>query len=555
MGTIVFDDRRMVPGQKRVPQGAGMRLAAAAGGGAALVGKGLGMLSQAMQEHAEKYEDQERKADYINYQSHVKRTFREAELAAAQTADRKQVEKIYSDWHTNAQKFLTGKNESGVPNIRWKDQRKAMESVLPSLKEQADGAYAERLSAISRQDTDAKGVNSINEGTETGNYNLVNAGIDMRASAGGWTPEQVKGYREETLTKADRFRADQRIIAIEGLSPEEASTAAEEFSGSVSNFEHLNDVERKGYQQKAKEAAANAAANFKKQQAVVQAQSNGAVVDFVMENKRLPGAAERAGMGLTAETVHALEKSIPKPIDPSTPQYAETANSLDYYEFLTRVNGYKKSEDPTGEKLRTLAVEATGFGAGSDRALKDVQAVAEGTKADNNISTESKTAVKRHILNLATDAVKRANDYNPPGWKRHAAYLGGELKADDKGKLDLEKSSGEVFDLYSQLVGFAETLQKNANLTETQYYEAIKKHPVFVQLQDTSNLGTYATSFYRYADNKQRFGEFDEVPAPEDFGKIPTATDFGKSKATRTFSVELDDGTAAFISATGGLYR
>jgi len=400
MGRIPIDLRvdysQRNPEPTSVPGDFGMGRFRAVQERAAVIGKIGGQVADIATEYAAKNKQADLRADNLAFNTQLQSIQSDASQRASQTDDPNEIRQIWDEAHSRIGSWISGKNEKGVPNIRWNDQRGEMISAGDALKSGFQTSAERRIAEVGKRNSNAKAMQARYDGKMSGNPDGIIQGVTVMRENGTYTAEEAKIQMQADFVEMDMTVAKNNIVAIEGMEPAKALAASlafekamtvKEKDGKWSAFEHLPDGKRSDFVNQAKKAAADSQTRFKAQQAAAQAQSNGAVVDFFVQNGRAPTASERAGMGLTAETVQSLESGQ---IEKISPELEEPAALQLRQEML----GYNPAEDVGRAQQLGWARRIEGFtDPGVKKFLRDNLERATTTDA-NDVDSRVKTQIE-----------------------------------------------------------------------------------------------------------------------------------------------------------------
>jgi hypothetical protein len=261
------DYSRSNPEPTPVPGDFGMSRFRAVQERAGVIAKLGGQVADIATSYAAKNKRADLRADAMAFETQAKTIQSAAQLEAEQTSDPNQVRMIWEKAHSDLNTWVNGKNEKGVPNIRWNDQRGQIIPVADALKADFGTAAERRIAEIGRIDTNAKFQREIYDGTLAGNPEQIRGAVMGMLENGTYTKEQAETALRVNYLKMDLTVAKNQIVAIEGMDPEKALAASQAFEkamtvkekdGSWSAFQHIPENDRATMVDQAKKAAGKA---------------------------------------------------------------------------------------------------------------------------------------------------------------------------------------------------------------------------------------------------------------------------------------------------------
>ncbi len=377
----------------RLPAGFGMApQAAKVQQGRAIARQGLRTADVAA-DYAAKNRQADQRADVMAYKSNLAAVQQEMQRQLAETSDPRRVRDITEKSWQKIDSWVAGKNDKGVPNIRWNSQRSELQQATAVFQNEFRLAAEQRIAEIGKRDTNTKAKQAQYDAEMSGNREQIAEAVQVRVKNGTLTAEEGQVEKRSAFLRSDLILAKNNIISIEQMQPDQAAEAAKTFEegltarekGEWVAFEHIPEADRKTLVRLAKDAAATAKKRAAEQEKARQAESNSAVVEFIQQNGRLPGAGERAGMELTAETTKTLESGRLERISPALEPAAAIAMRKEMLE-------YNPDEDEDKSKLLNYARRIEGFSSPATKNfLKDVLRRAtdqEGSAVDKLVDTE-----------------------------------------------------------------------------------------------------------------------------------------------------------------------
>ena len=141
--------------------------------------------------YAEKNKRADMAADEMSYRVEKIRLLQEAEVAAGRTSNAKEISQIYANAQNAIDKWTTGDDGNGNPNIRWKDQVAGIRSNANQFRVELDAAKMARQERLSKETTKAKADTALN-------ISIANLDVDGAKSAssvlleGGFINSEMK---------------------------------------------------------------------------------------------------------------------------------------------------------------------------------------------------------------------------------------------------------------------------------------------------------------------------------------------------------------------------
>ncbi len=344
-------------------------------------------------DYAAKNRQADMQGDNLGYRTKLAAVQQEMQQKLKGTSDPAKVRDITEKAWQTVSSYVTGKNDKGVPNVRWNSQRSALQRATDDMQEEFRVVAEQRIAEIGKRDTNTKAKQAQYDAEMSGNREQIAEAVQVRVKNGTLTAEEGQVEKRSAFLRSDLILAKNNIISIEQMQPDQAAEAAKTFEegltarekGEWVAFEHIPEADRKTLVRLAKDAAATAKKRAAEQEKARQAESNSAVVEFIQQNGRLPGAGERAGMELTAETTKTLESGRLERISPALEPAAAIAMRKEMLE-------YNPDEDEDKSKLLNYARRIEGFSSPATKNfLKDVLRRAtdqEGSAVDKLVDTE-----------------------------------------------------------------------------------------------------------------------------------------------------------------------
>ena len=121
----------------------------------AVIGKGIDMVGQMMENYAQSRKQIDVEADEATFKVFAKKRMANADFAARNATDPKEIDRIYSSAQNDIRQYIDG-DTGGTPNIRWKDHQRDITNRFVQLSGDIEIATAEKKFELYDRDTIAK---------------------------------------------------------------------------------------------------------------------------------------------------------------------------------------------------------------------------------------------------------------------------------------------------------------------------------------------------------------------------------------------------------------
>jgi hypothetical protein len=428
MGLIPMDlsvSYQRNPEPTAVPRGFGMeRFNKVAERGQVIANIG-GKVADIATDYAAKNKRADLLADELAARSQFKIIQTEAQLKASETDDPNEIRQIWTDAHGKYSRWVVGKSEKGVPNIRWSDQQKQMVAHSDALQGEFRTTAEMRIAEVGKRNSNAKALQAQRDAEMAGDRETITQAVQVRIENGTLTREEGEVERRASFLKSDLTLAKNNILNIDGMEPAkalEAATAfetalmAKEEDGSWAAFEHIPEADRKTLVKQAKDSALASTDRFKKQEALRVGTSNGRVFKFIQENERMPSPAERIQLNLEPETVKSLDTGRLEKISPALEGVAALS-------IKKQIEAYDKTKDPDGAQSLALMMRIDGFkDAGAKKWLSGKLADALSDDPTKGVDALAKTQIEDALVGAGFKDKKDNKALTREITLEHAAY-------------------------------------------------------------------------------------------------------------------------------------
>lgn len=131
-------------------------------------------------------------ADEMAYRTKKLEVLQNAKLAASKTSNSKEIDSIYKEAQNSINKYATGNDQNGNPNIRWKDQVASIQSDSNQFRVQLEEYKIDRKMKLSNSTTRAKSKHTMAVSIENRDINGFKKGTSTLVSAGAISSEEKK---------------------------------------------------------------------------------------------------------------------------------------------------------------------------------------------------------------------------------------------------------------------------------------------------------------------------------------------------------------------------
>jgi len=223
MGTIPISlndtQYRSNPEAPALPANFGMNRFAAVQERAQVIGKIGGQISDIATQYAAKNKAADLRADALAAQAELSSINADADLQAKSTTDPAKIRQIYEDAHIRYTEYVSGvstkEGREGVPNVRWGEQKKELIGSSGAVMSQFRTRGESRIAEVGRQATNATALQTVYDGIQTGNHDLIKQGWQIQVDNGTLTPEEATLKQTESFVRADTLDVKTNVSRIE----------------------------------------------------------------------------------------------------------------------------------------------------------------------------------------------------------------------------------------------------------------------------------------------------------------------------------------------------
>ena len=410
----------------------------------AVIGKGIDMVGQMMENYAQSRKQIDVEADEATFKVFAKKRMANADFAARNATDPKEIDRIYSSAQNDIRQYIDG-DTGGTPNIRWKDHQRDITNRFVQLSGDIEIATAEKKFELYDRDTKLKHQAILNDAISSGDSGSIDSAITVLSKSGMYSPEELNLLKTESEQKANGVAIENEKQSIEQqifVNPQSVmDNITEQMNGVKTHYmlspEDLNSMFNAANARKNKQVSANETAMWDRINAIKAGEGGDSFKSVIndLENLRVVG-------GLEPSAYNSLKKIAENP-------YGETKDAMSADELSViwdDVSAYDPEQDVRYDNAKGLWSRINAISNERDRTLltsmmKDAQdgepmspywgefqeiINAESRRnifGDSEISTETAVFAKREIAKYLRE--------NPQD-RRGAETLYESITKDDK---------------------------------------------------------------------------------------------------------------------------
>lgn len=432
MGTIPISlndtQYRSNPEPTNLPGNFGMQGPEAAQRRAQVIGRIADQTFDIATHYAAKNKQADLRADALAAQSEMAAIAADADLQAKATTDPAKIRQIYDDAHVRYSEYVTGastkEGREGVPNVRWGEQRKEFIGSSGAVLKQFQTKAESRIADVGRQATNATALQTVYDGIQTGNHELIKQGWQIQVENGTLTPEEAGLKQTESFVKADVLAVKTNVSRIENMDLAQAKEARdalvsglreEDGDGGFVAFNHLDPADREEYIARADAAVEKVKKRVERNE-----------IDRYLKD----AVADPSMVNFSARKVEQMYPALPDSV--KLKLRADEAKQVppmtkDSYKLAMLDISMANADDPASGMLLARDLDRRGFKRSEDRALYRA--------FDDKFNPSAQAAVPQHYSQqfsdekvALTDALTEANSR---GFWRPQALDGSTKKGDE----------------------------------------------------------------------------------------------------------------------------